>query len=78
MSLESDLLLHSNAPSAPCTLTATGRGQDNRGHRRSAATPHNQCSWEHAKTCGKTWPNVATRAQLEQQITTCMEVVALL
>ena len=56
-------------------LTASGRGQDKQGRRRSVAIPPKQVSWEyaskmrqHVATCDNIWQNVATRARAESEI----------
>ena len=56
-------------------LTASRRGQDKRGRRRSAAILPNELSWgkcgRNGATCGDMWQNAATRARLKQHMTKC-------
>ena len=75
------------ASRAQYLLTASRQGQDKRGRRRSAAIPPNELPWENvnnmwqtianygtAATCDKMWQSVATRADLERNMATCVDL----
>ena len=71
------------APASPrLKMTASRRGRDKRGRRRSAAFHHNQLAWGNLSKimapCGKIWRDVATCALLKQTMATCQGFVALL
>ena len=80
--IESQAPRHSRLPALALwnrELTASGRGQDKRCRRRSAAIPRNRLSWgtvgkmwQHIAICGKLWQNMATCGNMCALTTNCV------